>query len=97
MIKIKVGVIGAGRWGKIHIDEYSQMKDVELFVSDLLDENLKTCKEKFKISKTSTDYNDVLSSDVEAVDICSANEAHFEVAKASLEAGKHVLVEKPDS
>ncbi len=95
MIKIKVGVIGAGRWGKIHIDEYSQMKDVDLFVSDLLEDNLKTCKEKFKVKKTSTDYNEVLSSDVEAVDICSANDAHYKIAKAALEAGKHILVEKP--
>ena len=50
MIKIKVGVIGAGRWGKKHIDEYSQMKDVELlWVSDLSEESLKDCQEKFNI------------------------------------------------
>jgi len=93
---LKVGVIGAGRWGKKHIDEYSKIKDVELlWVSDLSKENLKLCKEQYKIKNVSTNYNDVLSSDVEAVSICTSNETHFQVCKDTLLAGKHVLVEKP--
>jgi UDP-N-acetylglucosamine 3-dehydrogenase len=93
---LKVGVIGAGRWGKKHIDEYSQMKDAELlWVSDLVEENLKECQKQFKIKNVTNDYNDVLSSDVEAVSICTSNETHFEVCKAALNAGKNVLVEKP--
>ena len=96
MIKIKVGVIGAGRWGQKHVDEYSKMKDVELlWVSDISEESLKSCKEKFNVKNVTTDYNDVLSSDVEAVSIITGNETHFEVCKAALEAGKHVLIEKP--
>ncbi|MCK4364982.1 MAG: Gfo/Idh/MocA family oxidoreductase [Thermoplasmatales archaeon] len=96
MIKIKVGVIGAGRWGQKHVDEYSNMKDVELlWVSDISEDNLKSCKEKFNIKNVTTDYNDVLSSDAEAVSIITSNETHFEVCKAALQAGKHVLVEKP--
>jgi len=89
-------VIGAGRWGKKHIDEYSKMKDVEILgVSDLSKENLKLCKGKYNITNVSTDYKDVLSSDVEAVSICTSNETHFDVCKDALIAGKHVLVEKP--
>ena len=94
--QLKVGVIGAGRWGQKHIDEYSKMKDVELnWVSDISEQSLKTCKEKFKVKNFSNDYKDVLSSDVEAVSICTSNETHYEVCKAALEAGKNVLVEKP--
>ena len=93
---LKVGVIGAGRWGKKHINEYSQMKAVELiWVSDLVEDNLKLCKEQFNIKNITNDYNDVLSSDVEAVSICTSNETHFEVCKDALIAGKNVLVEKP--
>jgi len=93
---LKVGVIGAGRWGKKHIDEYSQMKDAELlWVSDLVEDNLKECQEQFNIKNITNDYNNVLSSDVEAVSICTSNETHFKVCKDALLAGKNVLVEKP--
>ena len=93
---LKIGVIGAGRWGKKHIDEYLKMKDVELtWVFDLWDENLKYCKENFKVLNLTNDYHEVLSSDVEAVSICTLNQTHFDVCKDALEAGKHVLVEKP--
>jgi len=94
--QLKVGVIGAGRWGQKHIDEYSKMKDVDLeWISDISQDSLNTCKEKFKVKNVTDDYNDVLSSDVKAVSICTSNETHFKVAKAALEAGKNVLVEKP--
>jgi len=94
--KLKIGVIGAGRWGKKHIAEYSKMKDVELvWVSDLSKNNLNFCKSYYNIENVTTDYQDVLSSDVEAVSICTSNETHFEVCKDALIAGKHVLVEKP--
>ena len=93
---MKVGVIGAGRWGKKHIDEYSKMKDVELLlVSDLVEENLKECQEQFNIKNITNDYNDILSSEVEAVSICTSNETHFKVCKDALLAGKNVIVEKP--
>jgi len=96
VIKIKLGVIGAGRWGHKHIDEYFQMKNVELsWVSDLSEENLEKCQEKFDIKNISTDYNDVLSSDVQAINICTSNDTHYKVCKDALLAGKHVLVEKP--
>ena len=93
---LKIGVIGVGRWGKKHIEEYSKMKDVELsWVSDLSGKNLEFCKKNFKITNVSNDYNDVLSSDVEAVSICTSNETHYKVCKDALDAGKNVLVEKP--
>ena len=94
--QLKIGVIGAGRWGKKHIEEYSKMKDVDLlWVSDLSEENLKFCKENYNVKNVTNDYNDVLSSDVEALSICSSNETHFDVCKDALLAGKNTLVEKP--
>ena len=96
MINIKVGVIGAGRWGKKHIDEYLKIKDVELtWVFDRWDKNIKYCKQNFKIPNITKNYNKLLSSNVEAVSVCTLNQTHFDVCKAALEAGKHVLVEKP--
>jgi len=93
---LKVGVIGAGRWGQKHVDEYSKMKDVELsIVSDLSKESLKICQEQFGVKNVTNNYNDVLSSDVDAISICTSNETHYEVCKDALLAGKNVLVEKP--
>jgi len=94
--KLKVGIIGVGRWGKKHIDEYLKIKDVELvWASDKNKEDLKICKEKYSIENITTDYNELLSSDVDAVSICTSNETHYDVCKDALYAGKHVLVEKP--
>jgi predicted dehydrogenase len=96
VIKIKIGVIGAGRWGKKHIEEYSKLKDVELaWVSDLNKENLNLCQEQYNIKNITNNYKDILSSDVQAVSICTSNETHFEICKDALLAGKHVLAEKP--
>ena len=93
---MKVGVIGAGRWGQKHVDEYSKMKNVELaYVSDISQECLKTCKEKYGVKNVTSNYKDVLISDVEAVSVCTSNEMHFKVCKEALLAGKNVLVEKP--
>jgi predicted dehydrogenase len=50
VIQLKIGVIGAGRWGKKHIDEYSSMKDVKLlWVSDISKKDLDLCKTKYNI------------------------------------------------
>ena len=93
---LKVGVIGTGRWGKKHIEEYSKMNDVELlWVSDINKDDLKICKEKYNIENVTTDYNELLSQDIDAVSICTSNETHYEVCKDALNAGKNVLVEKP--
>jgi len=96
VIKIKIGVIGAGRWGKKHLEEYLKIKDVDLaWVSDLSKENLRLCQEQYNIKNVTNNYKDLLSSDVEALSICTSNETHFEICKDALNAGKHVLVEKP--
>jgi len=93
---LKIAVIGAGRWGRKHIDEYSKMKDVDLsWVSDLDENSIKEIKDRYKVDNVTTDYEEILSSDVEAVNICTSNKTHFEIGKKALEAGKDILVEKP--
>jgi len=94
--KIKIGIIGVGRWGKKHVEEYSKMGNVDLlWISDIRKENLDFCRDKYKIPHVSEDYHDVLSSDVDAVSICTINETHFDICKDALKSGKHVLIEKP--
>jgi UDP-N-acetylglucosamine 3-dehydrogenase len=92
---MKVGVIGAGYWGKKHVAEYLAIPGTEVVVSDLLPENRKACEEKFKV-KTVADYHEILKDrKILAVSICTPNETHYEICKEALKKGKHVLLEKP--
>jgi UDP-N-acetylglucosamine 3-dehydrogenase len=93
---MKVGVIGAGYWGRKHVDEYSRLKGAELaWVADPSKEAREFCKSTYHVAHTTADYKELLKSDVEAVSICVDNKLHHQVAADALRAGKHVLVEKP--
>ena len=56
---MKVGVIGAGYWGKKHVDEYSALGH-EIFVSDLSDDSLEFCRLNYD-TQTTNDYHDILN------------------------------------
>lgn len=63
--------------------------------SDLSDERLSAMKRLYPNIKTTKNYKDILSSDVDAVCIASPTNTHFLITKEALEANKHVLCEKP--
>ncbi len=94
--ELNVAVIGAGYWGKKHIDEFSRLKNANLAaVSDLLEANREHCKKNYGV-RTVSNYQEILKDkSIDAVSICTNNETHYQVAKEALLAGKHVLVEKP--
>jgi predicted dehydrogenase len=95
-MSMKVGVIGAGYWGSKHVDEYSQLPGADLqWVVDASSEARSQMESKFGVPNTTADIQEMLRSDVEAVSVCVGNDQHHEVARRVLEAGKHVLVEKP--
>jgi predicted dehydrogenase len=90
----KVGVIGAGYWGRKHVEEYARL-GAEVAVADLLEDNLWHCARAFG-ARTTTDYRELLGDPAIAFfSVCTPNESHYLIAKECLEAGKHVLVEKP--
>ena len=97
MAKHKVGVIGIGYWGKKILDEFTMIENVEVLgVSDLADENLAFARDRYGVDAGYKDYRELLAVDgVEAVAICVPNKDHFRICKDALEAGKHVLIEKP--
>lgn len=91
---MKIGVIGAGLWGKKHVEEYTKLKH-QVYVSDLSPENLSFCETNFH-SKSVQDYKDIILDDeIKAISICSPNSTHYRFAKKAIEAGKAVLIEKP--
>ncbi len=96
--RIRVAVVGAGRWAeRAHIPGWQRDGRAEVVALVDLDEGLaRKVADDFGISQVYTDFREVLDDPgIDVVDVASGNEAHFEVSMASLDAGKHVLCEKP--
>ncbi|WMJ22971.1 Gfo/Idh/MocA family oxidoreductase [Paludicola sp. MB14-C6] len=97
MGKIKVGIIGTGSISANHIEAYRSNPNVELYAfCDINEKRLKEMAEKYQIERTFTDMNEMLKlKEIDAVSVCTWNSAHAPCTIAALNAGKHVLCEKP--
>lgn len=96
--KIRIGLIGAGNIAQnAHIPAYLKQADAELVaVCDLNEQRAKGVAEKYGMKHVTTDYNELVAlDDVDAVSICTWNNAHAGAAIAAAKAGKHILCEKP--
>ena len=98
--KLRVGVIGAGRWSRgAHLPGFTRSPLSEVvMICDLHQDLADAAAEEFHIPEAVTDAEKVLSRrDIDVVDIVTrgGSESHQELTFAALEAGKHVLVEKP--
>ena len=89
---IKVGVIGAGKWGINHIRVFSEL-DCELVGLADVDKNKKEIADKYKI-RFFRDYKKLLPL-VDALSVVVPTNLHYNIVKDCLNANKHVLVEKP--
>jgi UDP-N-acetylglucosamine 3-dehydrogenase len=97
MGKLKIGVIGAGSIAQHrHLPEYAANQQVEIVaVCDINFERAAEVGEKYG-AKAYTDYKELLKSgEVDAVSVCTPNYLHAPISIAALEAGLHVLCEKP--
>jgi predicted dehydrogenase len=92
--KIRIGVLGAGYMGKFHAEKFSSLKDCSL--SGVADADPVRAAEIGKAlgCRHVTDYRALLK-DLDAACVAVPTEKHYEVARDCLEAGLHVLVEKP--
>ena len=97
MVRIKAGLIGAGFIGPVHVEAVRRLGFVDAIALAEANQDLAERKAKqLNIPKAYGDYRDLLKNEeVEVVHNCTPNFMHFEVAKASIEAGKHVISEKP--
>jgi UDP-N-acetylglucosamine 3-dehydrogenase len=97
MEKLRVGVIGCGSIAQHrHLPEYLANQNVELVaVCDINEERVKEIAEKYEV-EAYTNYEELVSSGtVDAVSVCTPNYLHAPISIASLNAGLHVLCEKP--
>ena len=100
MDKLKVAVVGNGGISGVHLRGYSLNPDVEIYaLCDINEERLNRRGDEYHVdpARRFTDVNEMLAacSEIEAVSVCTWNAAHAQCAIAALNAGKHVLCEKP--
>lgn len=96
--KLRVAVIGAGRWAaSAHLPGWTRSPLCDVVMICDLDRELAEVRAKqFNISEVVTDYQKILARrDIDVVDIVTRGDNHEELTFATLEAGKHCLVEKP--
>jgi myo-inositol 2-dehydrogenase / D-chiro-inositol 1-dehydrogenase len=96
--KLRVGVLGVGRIGKIHAENLvARIPDAQLAIlADVFSDGLKATAAKLGVSKTVTDYRDVINlPEVDAVVICTPTNTHHQIILDAAAAGKHIFCEKP--
>lgn len=98
MRKLRLGVIGAGSWAVAsHLPNFAKRRDEVEFVAVARhgDELLAKVKDDFGFAVASEDFRDVLDAEVDICLVAGPTGLHHQHAKAAMEAGAHVLVEKP--
>jgi predicted dehydrogenase len=99
MEKIKVAIIGCGQIARnAHLPAYqanADLAEVKYFV-DIIPERAQQLCEKYGSGTALTDYHDILNDpEIQCVSVCTPNYVHAPIAIDFLNAGKHVLCEKP--
>jgi predicted dehydrogenase len=97
MTKLRLGVIGAGSWALAsHLPNFARREEVEFVgVARRGRDLLAKVRDDYGFRVASEDYRDVLDAGVDICLISSPTGLHHEHAKAAMDAGAHVLVEKP--
>lgn len=92
---MKIGVIGCGVMGQHHLNVYHSMPQAQIVgICDIDEELVRHLAKRYK-TKPYMNYKDLLERDLDAVDIVVPTTSHYKIAMDSLEAGFHILVEKP--
>lgn len=96
--KVNVGIIGAGRIGKVHAENLAcripQARPIA--IADLFLEAAERCAADCQIPSAVQDYRQILENpDIEAVVICSSTDTHARMIEEAAAVGKHIFCEKP--
>ncbi len=94
---VNVAVIGCGYWGPNIIRNLTQLPEARLVsICDLRPDRLEYVKEHFPGIGVTQDTSSILNDpEIEAVVLTTSADSHYTLAQEALQAGKHVLVEKP--
>jgi predicted dehydrogenase len=89
-----IGVVGLNYWGPNLARNFAEL-GVLSWLCDLDEEHIATSAARHPGANATTSFDELLASDVRGVVIATPVPTHYDLAKQALEAGKHVLVEKP--
>jgi predicted dehydrogenase len=94
---IRIAMIGVGYWGPNLIRNFSDLDDAQVVgCSDLSQDRLNKIAKRYPGVTCTQNYEQLLADpDVDAVVVATPVSTHYPIAKAALEAGKHVMIEKP--
>lgn len=96
---LKIGIIGAGRIGKVHLESISyhvKNATVTAMADPFMNEETEKLIRSYGVSKVTKDYKDILKDkDIDAVLVCSSTDTHAAISIEAINAGKHVFCEKP--
>jgi predicted dehydrogenase len=96
--KVRVAVVGAGRWAQMaHIPGWQRDPRAEVVaLADIDPGALAAAAQAFGVPRTTADYTELLADpEIDVIDVVTGNRPHFGVSWDALTAGKHVLCEKP--
>jgi myo-inositol 2-dehydrogenase / D-chiro-inositol 1-dehydrogenase len=96
--KVNVGLLGAGRIGRVHAENLAyRIPEANLVtVADIYLEAAERCATDFQIPRFGQDPREILDDDtIEAVIICSSTDTHAQFISEAARAGKHIFCEKP--
>jgi predicted dehydrogenase len=96
-VPLRIGLIGAGSVARqFHIPGWMSIPEAALIAIADIDESAASgMAERAGITHVFADFRDLLRLDLDAVDVCTPNRLHFPMVMAALDAGRHVLCEKP--
>ncbi|MDR0841653.1 MAG: inositol 2-dehydrogenase [Christensenellaceae bacterium] len=98
MKTLKVGVVGTGRIGKLHVNNLmSRVKNATVVaVTDVVYDSAQALAKQWNIPKVYKDYKELVADpEIDAVLVCSSTDTHSIIAYEAVMAGKHVFCEKP--
>src|ERR1700691_3542908 len=97
MSKLKVAIFGTGFMGRVYTEALRRLGNIEVVgVAGRTLQATQKFANELSIEFAMADYKELLAErEIRAIHICTPNSLHFPMAKAALEAGKHVVCEKP--
>ena len=96
---LKIGIIGAGRIGKVHLESISyhvKNATVVAMADPFMNDETESFIKGFGVEKIYKDYKEIINdAEIDAVMVCSSTDTHAPISIEAINAGKHVFCEKP--